>query len=304
VEIVPFADEHLEDAARLLAHRHRAHLEVEPLLPRRADFSAQIEHEREDATGVVAIEGREVVGYLLGKRREDFIGPHVWSHVSGHAVREPELVRDLYGAAARGWVEDGLTRHFVFVPVIRGLAEPWLRVTFGISGALAVRETAPQGVAPEFQVRLGTAGDLQAAVSLDRAQIEHLRESPSFSFFTMRSEQENLDEWGEVHTDPAYTHLVAERGGHIAGHLLLYRLPEGDLRVPPRSIDLLVATTDPAHRGSGAGVALTNFALHWAHEHGYSAMTIDWRMSNLAASRFWPRRGFRETHLRLYRSLP
>ncbi|MFZ1878672.1 MAG: GNAT family N-acetyltransferase [Gaiellaceae bacterium] len=304
VEIVPFADNHVDDAGRLLAERHRAHLAVEHLLPRRTDFTEQIKQEREDATGVVAVEGREVVGYLLGKRREDFLGPHVWSYVSGHAVREPELVRDLYAAAARRWVEDGLTRHFVFVPAIRDLVEPWLRVTFGISGALAARGTVPEKVASEFSVRLGTAEDVPVAAALDRTLAEHLRESPSFSFFTVPSEQEYLDEWHDVHADPDYTHFVAERGGDAAGHLLLYRRPEGDLRVPSRSIDLFVAATDPSRRGGGAGVALTNFALHWAHEQGYTAMTTDWRMSNLAASRFWPRRGFRETHLRLYRSLP
>jgi hypothetical protein len=33
-------------------------------------------------------------------------------------------------------------------------------------------------------------------------------------------------------------------------------------------------------------------------------MTTDWRVTNLWASRFWPRRGFRVAFLRLYRSIP
>ena len=44
--------------------------------------------------------------------------------------------------------------------------------------------------------------------------------------------------------------------------------------------------------------------LEAAYEHGYETMITDWRMTNLLASRFWPRRGFRETFLRLYRSIP
>jgi GNAT superfamily N-acetyltransferase len=133
---------------------------------------------------------------------------------------------------------------------------------------------------------------------------EHLNQPPSFSCFTLPSETEYLDQWRQVHRDPAYTHFVAERDRRTVGHLLLHRAPEDDLRVPAHSIDLKVAATDPAERGRGAGVALTKFALRWAHDQGYMAMTTDWRMSNLAASRFWPRRGFRETHLRLYRSIP
>jgi hypothetical protein len=33
-------------------------------------------------------------------------------------------------------------------------------------------------------------------------------------------------------------------------------------------------------------------------------MVTDWRMTNMLASRFWPKRGFRVTFLRLYRSIP
>jgi GNAT superfamily N-acetyltransferase len=304
VDIVAFSDEHADGAAAMLAERHAAHLAVEPLLPRRTDFAAQVENEREDATGAVAIDGGEVVGYLLGKRREDFLGPHVWSHVAGHAVRDPELVRDLYAVAAARWVDDGLTRHFVFVPAIRELVEPWLRVTFGISAALAARETEPVELAGDIVVRLSTPEETHLGAAFDRVLADHLRQPPSFSYLTLPSEQEYLDEWKNLHAEPEHTHFLAERDGRPVGHLLLYRRPEGDLRVPPNSIDLANAATDPAERGAGAGLALTNFALGWAYENGYSTMITDWRMSNLAASRFWPRRGFRETFLRLYRSIP
>jgi GNAT superfamily N-acetyltransferase len=305
VDIVAFTDDHVDGSAAVLADRHAAHLAVEPLLPHRTDFAAQVEAEREDATGVVALDGEEVVGFLLGKRRDNPGGPHVWSSVAGHAVREPELVRDLYAVAAERWVEDGLTRHFVFVPAIRDLVEPWLRLTFGISAALAARETGPE---PEpavgIAVRLSTPEDTPVAAAYDRQLRLHLQRSPSFSELTAPDDQEYLDDWRNLHQEPEHTHFVAERDGCIVGHVLLYRRPEGDLRVPPHSIDLANALTEPGQRGSGAGVALTNHALDWAHEHGYATMITDWRMSNLEASRFWPRRGFRETFLRLYRSIP
>jgi hypothetical protein len=40
------------------------------------------------------------------------------------------------------------------------------------------------------------------------------------------------------------------------------------------------------------------------HEQGIPTMVTDWRLSNLLASRFWPKRGFRPTFLRVYRSIP
>jgi GNAT superfamily N-acetyltransferase len=97
--------------------------------------------------------------------------------------------------------------------------------------------------------------------------------------------------------------FVAERDGRIVGHTLLYRRPP-DLRVPPDAIDLAQGSTEPEARGTGVGRALTEHVIRWAHEHGHPAMTTDWRLTNLWASRFWPQRGFRVAFLRLYRSIP
>jgi GNAT superfamily N-acetyltransferase len=307
VDIVAFTDEHVGGAAAVLADRHAAHLAVEPLLPHPTDFREQVEKAREDATGAVAIDGGEVVGYLLGPRREDSIGAHIWIASAGHAVREPELIRDLYAVAADGWVQHGLTRHFVYVPALRELVEPWLRLSFGISAAQAAMETRPAARpagSAGIAVRLSTPEDTPVAAAYDRQLHMHLQASPSFAGLTPPDDQQYLDEWRNLHEETEFTHFVAEQDGRIVGHLLLYRRPEGDLRVPPDSIDLANALTEADARGSGAGVALTEHAIGWAHEHGYRTMTTDWRMTNLLASRFWPRRGFRETYLRLYRSIP
>ena len=110
---------------------------------------------------------------------------------------------------------------------------------------------------------------------------------------------------GEVWDDlETYRPFVAERDGRIVGLLGLYRRPEGDLRVPEHNIDLAFAATRRDVRGTGAGLALTAYALDWAHARGFTSMTVDWRSVNLLSSRFWPRRGFRPQYLRLYRSVP
>jgi GNAT superfamily N-acetyltransferase len=66
----------------------------------------------------------------------------------------------------------------------------------------------------------------------------------------------------------------------------------------------MFAVTLPESRGTGLGVALTDAGFAWAAAEGYQAMVTDWRVTNLLASRFWPRRGFRASVLRLYRSIP
>jgi GNAT superfamily N-acetyltransferase len=304
---VPFDETHIPGAAGLLAERHAAHRCLEPLLPNVADFEQQVANEFAGATGAAALVGADVVGYLIGKRQEDPLGPHVWSGIAGQATREPELVRDLYAEAATTWVADGLMRHFVFVPATAELLDPWFRLSFGASAALAVRETTASDanqVPPDVFVRRSTPDDLPAVADLAGVLDTQLGSPPSFNGRSALTAEQLKEEWSDTWTDDRYVHFVAERDGRVVGHALLYRRPAGDLRVGTNSIDLGNASTEPSVRGTGVGVAMTAHVLTWAREHEFAAMTTDWRMTNLLACRFWPRRGFREVFLRLYRSLP
>src|SRR5918999_5178556 len=70
LEIHPFAEEHLDDAARLLEERHRRHRQAEPLLGADYDYRAELTA-LDDATGVAGTRNGRVVGYLLGVRHDD-----------------------------------------------------------------------------------------------------------------------------------------------------------------------------------------------------------------------------------------
>src|SRR2546423_1290640 len=309
LQIRPFSDEHLDDAARLLAARHARHREAEPLLPDVTDVRTEIEREwrREGASGVIAVAGDEAVGYVVGSPHgfgDD--GPWMLVGIAGHAVEgDAELMRDLYAAAATTWTDDGHVRHGVFVPASDGpLLDAWFRLSFGASGALAIRETTPEEpFEASVRIRRGTPDDLAEAARLEQAMTESMVSSPSFSTSAVASTDAAQEEWRETWDDERFAHFVAERDGRIVGHTLLYRRPP-DLRVPAQSIDLAAASTEAAARSSGVGRALTAHVLARAHQAGIPVMVIDWRMTNLYASRFWPRRGFRPTFLRLYRHLP
>jgi GNAT superfamily N-acetyltransferase len=107
---------------------------------------------------------------------------------------------------------------------------------------------------------------------------------------------------------PAEERDVEELDGRIVGGFELAPTTLSPMHVSLAGVEgavlLAWAVTRPDVRGSGAGVALTDACFAWAREHGYEVMVTDWRVTNLLASRFWPRRGFRETFLRLYRSIP
>ena len=102
--------------------------------------------------------------------------------------------------------------------------------------------------------------------------------------------------------------LVAEQDGRIVGAFQIVPAElssvHAGLARPEGAALLSWAATRPDVRGSGTGVALTEAGFAWARERGYETMVTDWRVTNLLSSRFWPRRGFRESFLRLYRRIP
>jgi GNAT superfamily N-acetyltransferase len=284
-------------AARLLAERFAAQLRAEPLLPEIDDFHDHVP----DEDGLVAARGGEAVAYLAGAVEDDT----AWVRFGGVAASEPEAVRDLFAAMAERW---NVARFQVFVPASDDeLRDAFFRLGFGCQAAFAVRETE-SAARVDFggTIRPSTPDDLEAAARFDEILWRHQARTPSFSGRTVPDRDHFREEWStlwdEVDEFPA--HFVAERDGHVVGHALLYRRPEGDLRVPEHNIDLAHAATLEEVRGSGVGLALTAHVLAWAHEHGYRSMTTDWRAVNLLSSRFWPRRGFRPQYLRLYRSVP
>jgi ribosomal protein S18 acetylase RimI-like enzyme len=314
VEIQPFADEHVDAAAGLLAERHARQREAEPLLPENVDFRAEVEAvwKGEEASGVVATRGGDVVGYLLGLRREDGIwGPNVWVELAGHAGIEPEIVRDLYGTAAARWVEEGRPRHYTLVPATdQPLVDAWFRLSFGAQHAAGIQVTpeAANGSSTSAEVRRATGEDADVAIVLDQVLPQHQGRSPVFGSGPSWTEAELREDFLNDVDDPDVGLFIADVDGRPVALLAMASAEKSSMHSglgrPERAALLAFAATLPEARGSGAGLALTAAGLDWARENGYPIVVTDWRETNLLASRFWPARGFRRTFLRLYRSIP
>jgi ribosomal protein S18 acetylase RimI-like enzyme len=305
--IEPFSEEHLDSAANLLEERHRRHREVEPLLPEDVDFRAEVTAlwEKEGASGAFTEDG-----FVLATRLDELWGPNAWVELAGHAVREPELVRDLYGFAAARWVDEGRTCHYVYVPAYdTELVDAWFRLGFGAQHAFGIREL-PEEAPPTVDgvvTRPAEERDVDELVELAPALHDHQVLSPVFVRPQPIDNDESRAEILEDIANPDVGNLVAELDGRVVGNFFVVPVEmspaHSGLARPSGFAHIGWAAVLPEARGSGAGVALTAAAFAWARERGYEAMVTDWRVTNLLASRFWPKRGFRTTFLRLHRAI-
>ena len=313
-EIRAFAEDHLDAAGLLLGARHREHRAAEPLLSEGFEDAAATRGEvaslwaQEHASGAVALREGQVVGFLLGTRKNDQMwGANVWVEAAGYAVDEPELVRDLYAFSSQRWVEEGRTRHYALVPRLDDQVGAWFRLSFGAQGAHGITEVDARVWPPG--TRRAEHRDLEALIELTPVIVDHQALAPVFSGIDLDDDADELramlaadianDELGE---------LVYERDGCVVACFELVPVEKASmhrgLAQPDGAVCLGFAASLPDVRGSGAGLALTEAAFAWAHEQGYATMVTDWRETNLLSSRFWPARGFRCSFLRLYRSIP
>ena len=314
LDVTAFRDEHLGDAAVLLAARHAAQRTVEPLLSpafeerEHALAELQAAWETEGASGAAALVDGRLAGFMIGAPRGDSWGPNVWVEAAGHAAEEAEIVRDLYGLAAAAWADAGATSHYALVPATDPLLlDAWFRLGFGQQQGLGIRElpTVPAEPGP-VRVRPATPDDVEALVQLDLLG-EYQTTSPTFAPFTPPDPGEVRAELlGEL-ADPNAAILVAELDGRAVGCATAAPVEYSSLHTgvarPEHACILGYAATLPEVRGAGSGVALTEGVFGWARARGYSTVVVDWRVANLLSSRFWPARGFRTSFIRLHRSI-
>jgi GNAT superfamily N-acetyltransferase len=332
MEIRPLAAEHLEDAARLLAARHRRDRARAPVLAATFEQPAAAAACLEDllrtphAAGAVAIDGGRLTGFMLGARLvptpASFQAALYWPRsavvrYSGWAVDPdagPETPAALYAALAPAWVAAGCYSHYIFVPAADPAArDAWFPLGFGAMAAEGVRphlDPPPRPAAPP-------ALEIRAATPADAADV--LRMLDDLSRFHARAPMytANPVESAEAATaglaaqlagpDSGLAFWVARVGKEPAGVYTVRRPPLTPSAVKmdavPDCAYIDLAYIEPAWQGRGVGGGLLDHVLREARAAGHARLFVGWETANPLSSRFWPRQGFAPLTLRLARHI-
>lgn len=320
MKFISFTDEHLQDAAALLAMRHRNERKVYPELPSSFEHPSaaikplQSEWKKEHSTGVVAINHGKMAGYLFGHIRVDsFWGRSAWIQYPAlsHAKnQEAELYRDLYAHLADQWVKEGYFHHYVFVPAgDPSLLDAWFRLGFSyqqVYGVLDLHGTVtgdkqekPDGI----EIRMLEKSDRGQLRKIAEWNSLHQADSPGWSPLFPETLVEIRDGYAGIVDDVEAKVWFAVQDDEIVAFHAYWPAEAGETNMitPENSIELTVASTRPGLRGKGIGRYLTAYCFDEIKKLGYRYCMTDWYMYNLLSSRFWPGQGFRPVMYRLVR---
>ena len=295
LQIVPFADAHIADAAHMVAARCRVLRERVPVLPPRyAEAETLAAMLANHPPGVAALRGDQLAGFMVAYSIGEFRGkPSTFCPEWGHAA-DPQDAASVYQAMythlAREWMAQDKVIHLITIPAHdRPAIETWHWLGFGFIVGDALRPLTPVPGTVPVTVRRAGPSDLDAVVDLVGALREYMAASPIF----LRSDQADpRKELADLLADPLVAIWLAELGGKAVGFIKFVPSDRADashIVRDPGTVSITGAYTRPHVRGHGVATAALDRGLAWAREQGYARCAVDFETMNVPAARFWTR---------------
>ncbi len=287
VVVTELADEHLPASVALFEERYAAALSRHPQLDRDADLATAVGAVRAAAShGWVALDGEQVVGYLLS-RVDEYA---TWVDLGGHAAVDELTTRLLYAEASTSWVAAGGLRHAVVLLAGDPMAEgAWSRLAFGQEHVFALGPVTPSRATPpsDVDVRIATSSaDLDSLLDMCAITDEHLKYAPVWGYRSPEFAATLPDMFREDFDNPDVLDFIASIDGVDVGFASWEPMPRR-IGVPECAVAFSHAAVRPSYRGRGVGAALDTAGRAWALAQGHTVSWSDWRLTNMAAEPHW-----------------
>jgi len=304
--------------SQLLFERQEDETEVFPFLKNEYLTLGNIEQLMNDflsstnIIGLCAFIDDVIVGYIVGEIRVDAYrgnGRHIWVPYHGIAIcreQSPELLRELYSEVSKLWIKAGCFNHIINIPLGDHLyLEALQRLSFAIDhvhGVMPLTDFSSFQTSCQTKVRFAGKGDEEKLGSLSRVILSSLNQSPTY-LPVIRETVDGINKGFKdlVNDDESIVFLAEENDKAVA--FQVYEYLDNGIMIPDNSIELSVAGTLKAFAGQGLGKHLTDHTCEVMKEKGFDFIISDWKMSNLSASTFWPKCGFKPISFRMTRMI-
>ena len=315
-EYLPFTEEMIPEAGRLLAQRHASNRTNLPLLPVRfedpqiAAKAVEALWQRKLKDGYAARRDGKLIAYLLGELASQDWGRCGYVYLPGYALAEDEntaILQDLYALLGDDWVKKGCFSHYLYISAADAdVIEALFDLGFGKERVDALMDFHSLKI-PEVEepagvtIRKAGSGDNAYLGSLSNVIFRALGKAPYWHPTVPEDWDELREGWSELADDKEWTVWLALKNEEALGTIgFRPELEEAtQMLASPRTMYLSVAATQPQARGRGINTFLTWNGLERARQEGYEICYTNWISPNLLASRFWPRFGFTDVAYRL-----
>ncbi len=297
-KIIPFHEEHLEDAARLVSDRYQRLREQLPDLPQRySDISSLVPLLqgilKPGIPGVAAIQGNRLVGFLTGWQMPDFRGKRsIYSPEWANAAVLEDSARiyeALYSRISGDWLAERYSAHYLSLfPNDLQALQQWNSLGFGMFAVDALRALDPIPVG-DMGVHIRRAGpqDIEQVMALQDELWEYIKSPPIF-LLNERYDRKYYEEWLQ---DPAKVVWLACSQDEPLAFIRLGPADEDvcTIIVDEKTTSIYAAFTCEEARRDGIATALLAHALDFARASGYQRCAVPFEPMNPLGSRFWLR---------------
>lgn len=320
IQFVGVEEQHIRQMAVLLAKRHERERKFFPFFPSEFEEFDEAEMvlrkmlERPYISGIVAVRGIDVIGYLLYEFKESAErGRYVWMDYESVAIKDaehPRLLRLLYADAGAEWVKNGYFHHVMMVPLgDRKIVAEWLDQSFRYEQKYAVlplqdfeAEAAEPVAGLVFRTGSREDGPLLKKMALWNSI--HQAAAPSWQPITKETMEDIKSSYEELSADGGAYLWLAEQGEQIGGFHVYFRKADPlSLVTPENCVALPAASTNPNLRGTGIGKAMAHYCFKEMKNEGFDYIFADWHSPNHLASYFWPKLGFQPIMVRMSRQI-
>ena len=318
IEYLPFTEEMIPEAGRLLALRHACNRMILPLLPPRfedpqiAAKAVKSLWQEKFRNGYAAYQDRKMTAYLIGSFADQPWARSGYVHLHGYALDDRESIatlQDLYALIGDDWVRRGIFSHNLYISATdKKIIDGLFAIGFGqerVDALLDLRALEiPQIDEPEgITIRRARKGDEEHLGSVAYAMIDALSSAPYWLPITPEDRLSWKERWGKrADAEEWMVWMALENdltAGTVAFILDVEQEEEDQMLISKRTLHLGTAATRPEMRGRGIANLLTWRGLEEAQRLGFENCLVNWVSPNLLASRYWPRFGFKDAAYRL-----
>ena len=290
----PIHNKYVDNAVNLVIkayHQERKSVSCLPLFDFTTMLRKKITNLFSKGSGVVALNGDEVVGFLAGFEVEEFFGKckGIYCPVYGHGTSGKygtQIYQKMYQQAADAWVKKSYFTHAITLFTHdESVITTWFRLGFGLRCIDAIRESTPifKGE-PIVRVIKADRTGIPSLIEIHKEHNAYYRTSPLFMPNRPEDPLKDLTEWMEKedhHLWAAYSHEKP------IGYMRIQPNAESFISEYEKMMNITGAYVKENYRRSHIGTLLLDAIQRWLLDNEYSFCGVDYESFNILGSSFW-----------------